>query len=145
MVRLKVQGWPSTLEALKYCFADFQVHSENFVSPNTLKVKPLEVAFPTVTFGIFMVLMVLLGGKGTLWGPVIGAIIFHVIKEITWTYLLGWQWVALGALIIINVVYFQQGIMGWAQEKWPELFGITVDEAIASPEENSLAEKEVPL
>ena len=108
-------------------------------------IEPLEVAFPTVTFGIFMVLMVLLGGKGTLWGPVIGAIIFHVIKEITWTYLLGWQWVALGALIIINVVYFQQGIMGWAQEKWPELFGITVDEAIASAEENSPAEKEASL
>ena len=108
-------------------------------------IEPLEVAFPTVTFGIFMVLMVLLGGKGTLWGPVIGAIIFHVIKEITWTYLLGWQWVALGALIIINVVYFQQGIMGWAQEKWPELFGITVDEAIASTEETSPAEKEVSL
>ncbi|MCS5553915.1 MAG: branched-chain amino acid ABC transporter permease, partial [SAR324 cluster bacterium] len=105
-------------------------------------IEPLEVAFPTVTFGIFMVLMVLLGGKGTLWGPVIGAIIFHVIKEITWTYLLGWQWVALGALIIINVVYFQQGIMGWAQEKWPELFGITVDEAFASAEENSPSEKE---
>jgi hypothetical protein len=35
--------------------------------------------------------------------------------------------------------------MGWAQEKWPELFGITVDEAIASAEENSPAEKEVSL
>jgi branched-chain amino acid transport system permease protein len=91
-------------------------------------VEPLEVAFPTVTFGIFMVLMVLLGGKGTLWGPVLGATLFHVIKEVTWTTLLGWQWVALGLLIIINVVYFQQGILGWAQEKWPERFGIRVDE-----------------
>jgi branched-chain amino acid transport system permease protein len=44
-------------------------------------IEPLEVAFPTVTFGIFMVLMVLLGGKGTLWGPVIGATIFHVIRR----------------------------------------------------------------
>ncbi len=59
--------------------------------------------------------MVLLGGKGTLWGPVIGAIIFHVVKETTWTYLLGWQWVALGLILIINIVYFQQGIMGWLQ------------------------------
>jgi branched-chain amino acid transport system permease protein len=90
-------------------------------------IEPLEVAFPTVTFGIFMVLMVLLGGKGTLWGPVLGATLFHVIKEVTWTHLLGWQWVALGLLIIINVVYFQQGILGWAQDKWPEKFGIAVD------------------
>jgi len=100
-------------------------------------IEPLEVAFPTVTFGIFMVLMVLLGGKGTIWGPVIGAVVFHVIKEITWTYLLGWQWVALGLLIIINVVFFQQGIMGWIQEKWPEIFGIEVDDSSISNKESS--------
>jgi len=90
-------------------------------------VEPLEVAFPTITFGIFMVAMALLGGKGTLWGPVLGATLFHVVKEVTWTYLLGWQWVALGAIIVINVVYFQQGILGWAADKWPEKFGVTVE------------------
>ncbi len=90
-------------------------------------IEPLEVAFPTVTFGIFMVVMCLLGGKGTLWGPVIGATLFHAIKEITWTQMLGWQWVALGLLIIVNIVYFQQGIVGWVRERWPELFGIRID------------------
>ncbi len=95
-------------------------------------IEPLEVAFPTVTFGIFMVVMSLLGGKGTLWGPVLGATLFHIIKEVTWTYLLGWQWVALGALIIINVVFFQQGILGWARDKWPERFGVVVDEKMTA-------------
>ena len=103
-------------------------------------VEPLEVAFPTVTFGIFMVVMALLGGKGTLWGPILGATLFHAIKEITWTYLLGWQWVALGALIIVNVVFFQQGIMGWMQDKWPELFGLTVDENLSATSEDDVAE-----
>jgi branched-chain amino acid transport system permease protein len=91
-------------------------------------IEPLEVAFPTVTFGIFMIVMTLLGGKGTLWGPILGATLFHIIRETTWTYLLGWQWIALGALIIINIVFFQQGILGWAKEKWPERFGIRVEE-----------------
>ena len=86
-----------------------------------------------------MVVMSLLGGKGTLWGPVIGATVFHIIKEVTWTYLLGWQWVALGALIIVNVVFFQQGIMGWVQEKWPELFGIEVEKAPSVDEEGEAA------
>jgi branched-chain amino acid transport system permease protein len=94
-------------------------------------IEPLEVAFPTVTFGIFMVAMPLLGGKGTLWGPVLGAIVFHVVKEVTWTYLLGWQWVALGLIIIVTVVFFQQGIMGWMKEKWPEKFGVVIDPAAA--------------
>jgi branched-chain amino acid transport system permease protein len=101
-------------------------------------IEPLEVAYPTLTFGIFMVAMTLLGGKGTLWGPIIGATLFHVVKELTWTYLLGWQYVALGLLIIVNVVYFQQGIMGWMQEKWPERFGLVVDPAgTASRQEDS--------
>jgi branched-chain amino acid transport system permease protein len=100
-------------------------------------IEPLEVAFPTVTFGIFMVAMALLGGKGTIWGPVIGATLFHVIKEVTWTYLLGWQWVALGLLIVINVVFFQQGIMGWMQRKWPERFGIEVDTQMSGGREGA--------
>jgi branched-chain amino acid transport system permease protein len=91
-------------------------------------IEPVEVAFPTATFGIFMVAMALLGGKGTLWGPVLGAVLFHVIKEATWTVLLGWQWVALGLILIVNIVYFQQGIMGWLQRKHPEYFGIAVDD-----------------
>ena len=96
-----------------------------------------EVAYPIPTFGIFMVAMVLLGGKGTLWGPVLGAIIFHVIKETTWTYLLNLQWVALGLILIVNIVYFQQGIMGWLQDKFPERFGVVVDtEALQSDEKS---------
>ncbi|MBC8338756.1 MAG: branched-chain amino acid ABC transporter permease [Alphaproteobacteria bacterium] len=103
-------------------------------------IEPLEVAFPTVTFGIFMVVMCLLGGKGTLWGPVVGAALFHIFKEVTWTYMLGWQWVALGALIIILVVFFQQGVMGWLQEKWPSRFGITVDENVVAKKSSEAAQ-----
>jgi len=85
-------------------------------------IEPRDIAFPTTTFNIFMVIMVLLGGKGTLWGPVIGAIVFHTIKEVTWTYFLGWQFIALGLLIVITIVYFQQGIAGWLAEKYPHWF-----------------------
>ncbi len=93
-----------------------------------------EVAFPGITFGVWMVLMAILGGKGTLWGPVIGATIFHVTQELFWTYLLGWQRVALGVLIVVIVVFFPLGIMGWLREQWPEKFGETVDvEARTAP------------
>jgi branched-chain amino acid transport system permease protein len=95
-------------------------------------IEPMEVAYPTLTFGIFMVAMTLLGCKGTLWGPILGATLFHTLKELTWTYLLGWQWVALGLLIIINVVYFQQGIMGWLKDRKPEWFGERVDAAMSA-------------
>jgi branched-chain amino acid transport system permease protein len=90
-------------------------------------IEPLETAYPTLTFGIFMVAMTLLGGKGTLWGPIVGATLFYTLRELTWTYLLGWQYIALGILIIVNVVYFQQGIMGWIKSRKPEWFGVKVD------------------
>lgn len=90
-------------------------------------IEPLEVAFQTIYLGIFMVVAVLLGGKGTLWGPVVGAVIFHTLKEVTWTHFLGWQWVALGVLIVIIVVYFQDGIMGYARRIRPDWFGERVD------------------
>ncbi len=94
--------------------------------------EPLETAYQTINLGIFMVVCVLLGGKGTLWGPVIGAVMFQLFKETTWTYLLGWQWVALGALIVVVVVFFQDGLMGYLRYKRPEWFGIQVDKKEAS-------------
>jgi len=93
-----------------------------------ISFEPLETAYQTINLGIFMVVCVLLGGKGTLWGPVVGAILFHVFKEVTWNYLLGWQWVALGALIVVAVVYFQEGLMGWLARRKPEWFGIRVED-----------------
>ena len=91
-------------------------------------IEPVETAFAGRTFGVFMVLMAILGGKGTLWGPVIGAIAFHIFKEGFWTFFLGWQYVALGALIVIVVIFFPEGIMGWFREKYPERFGEAIDE-----------------
>ena len=91
-------------------------------------IDPTEVAFAGPTFGVWMILMAILGGKGTLWGPVIGAVIFHITQELFWTYLFGWQRVALGALIVTIVVFFPMGLMGWMRERWPERFGYRVEE-----------------
>jgi branched-chain amino acid transport system permease protein len=90
-------------------------------------IDPVDTAFAGTTFGVWMILMAILGGKGTLWGPVIGAMIFQVTQELFWTYLLGWQRIALGALIIIIVVFFPQGIMGFVRHNWPELMGYRIE------------------
>jgi branched-chain amino acid transport system permease protein len=101
-------------------------------------VDPRELAFAGTTFGVWMVLMAMLGGKGSLWGPVVGAAVFHVTQELFWTYLLGWQRVAMGLLIVLIVVFFPQGILGWLRLRRPQWFGETVDEA---PAESSAAER----
>jgi len=100
-------------------------------------IDPRETAFAGSTYGVWMVLMAILGGKGTLWGPVLGAVIFHVTKELFWTYLLDWQQVALGFLIVVIVIFFPTGILGWARERWPERFGHRVEVDEPAPAEAS--------
>jgi branched-chain amino acid transport system permease protein len=89
-------------------------------------IDPREVAFAGASFGVWMILMAILGGKGTLWGPVIGAVLFHAMRELFWTYLLGWQNVAMGVLIVIVVVFFPVGILGWLRRRYPQLFARAV-------------------
>ena len=74
-------------------------------------IDPTEVAFSLPTIGVWMLLMPLIGGKGTLWGPIIGAVLFQLFKEFFWTFLFGWQRVALGLLIVIIGVFFPDGVM----------------------------------
>jgi len=95
-------------------------------------VDPEETAFDGPGLGVWMVLMAVLGGKGSLWGPLIGAVLFHATKELLWTYLLGFQNIALGLLVVIIVVFFPEGIMGWIRARWPALVGERVDASAQS-------------
>ena len=118
--RYKIAGW-----CIAACFVGLSgglmAHIIGFIDPR-------EVAFAGATFGVWMVLMAILGGKGTIWGPVIGAAIFHVTRELFWTYLYAWQNVALGVLIIVVVVFFPTGLLGWVRQRWPRLFAVTTAE-----------------
>jgi branched-chain amino acid transport system permease protein len=85
-------------------------------------IDPREVAFAGASYGVWMVLMAILGGKGTLWGPVIGATLFYAMRNLLWTYLFGWQNVAMGVLVVAVVVFFPVGILGWLKRRHPQLF-----------------------
>ena len=119
--RYKTIAWCISAFFLSFAGAGFG-HLNGFIDP-------LDVAFPGATFGVWMVLMAILGGKGTMWGPVIGAMVFHITQEVFWSTLFGWQRVAMGVLIVVVVVAFPMGILGWARARWPERFGEIVDDA----------------
>lgn len=132
--KAEAMGQHTTLyKTLAWCVAAFFLGLIGPVVGNLIGfIDPRDVAFTSATFGVWMILMAILGGKGTLWGPVIGAVVFHVLQETFWTYFLGWQRVALGLLIVLIVVFFPMGILGWARERWPERFGHRVEELPAA-------------
>ena len=66
-------------------------------------IEPLRCFPATLVF----IAMSLLGGKGTLWDLSLAPYCF-MVKEATWTYLLGLQWVVLGLILIVNIVYFNK-------------------------------------
>ena len=82
-------------------------------------IDPREVAFTGATYGVWMILAAILGGKGTLWGPVLGALVFYVASELAWTFLFGWQRVALGILIVAVVLFVPGGLIGWLRQRLP--------------------------
>lgn len=78
-------------------------------------INPKSVFGPEITDQ--MVVMVLLGGLGTLWGPAIGGVVLFVVNRLIWMY---WGDSALyiailGAAIVLVVLFMPNGIAGFFQ------------------------------
>ncbi len=63
-----------------------------------------------VLFSIKPILMALLGGMGTVFGPIIGAVAFLVLDEIVWRNLLQFHTGTLGLLIVILILFLPAGL-----------------------------------
>lgn len=71
---------------------------------------------PTDAFSILLTLkvpvMVLLGGPGTLLGPVIGATAFVIIEQTVWSRFLDYNQAALGIVIVLLIFFLPGGLLG---------------------------------
>ncbi len=63
------------------------------------------------------VIMTLVGGLGTMFGPVVGAIVF-VTMENYLTYLGSWVMVIEGFIFFVCVLFFRQGLLGIIPKRW---------------------------
>jgi branched-chain amino acid transport system permease protein len=57
-------------------------------------------------------MMTMLGGLGTVAGPVIGAVIIYWLRDVVWANLLQFHLIVEGILLIIVVLFVPEGIMG---------------------------------
>jgi branched-chain amino acid transport system permease protein len=65
----------------------------------------------SIQISVMMVIMVLLGGIGTLWGPVIGALILEFLSDLLISRFPEYHGAVLGFIIIIVVVSAPRGLM----------------------------------
>ncbi len=79
-------------------------------------IEPLSV-FQLLTT-ITMIVMALFGGKGTIWGPVLGAVTLFVFQELVWVRFLYLHQVLFGAIIVFVVLLMPRGILGVLQERY---------------------------
>lgn len=83
---------------------------------------------PTDSFEIVMTIkvpvMVILGGAGTLMGPVVGAGTFVIMEELVWGHSLDWNRAILGVLIVGLIMYMPGGLLRVSLGKiWRRLKG----------------------
>lgn len=64
---------------------------------------------------IKMIIMSLLGGMGTVLGPVIGAGFLQIVEEILGTTFLNWYLVFMGILIVLVIMFMPRGVSGWVR------------------------------
>lgn len=106
-----------------------------------LRIQP-DAAF-TVNWTAFMIFIVVIGGLGTLEGPIVGTVIFYALQQQFSSYGV-WYLVALGVVAIAIAVWVPQGIWGWIAARYDvHLFplrrrytpgvAIRTEEAVESP------------
>jgi branched-chain amino acid transport system permease protein len=63
------------------------------------------------------IIMVILGGTGTIIGPAIGAGIFLLLKQVVSSLTEYWA-LCVGIIFILCVMFLPQGVWGWAVARW---------------------------
>ncbi len=71
----------------------------------------------TVLTSATIVAMVVVGGRGTIWGPLLGAIVFTALPEVL-SFAANYKLIIYGLLMIVMVIAMPEGVFGaWAGKK----------------------------
>ena len=79
-------------------------------------IEPISV-FP-LAITVTMIVMALFGGKGTVFGPVIGAVVLFVAQEIVWARYPYVHPLLFGAIIVAVVLLMPRGVLGLLQQRY---------------------------
>ena len=87
----------------------FYLNYMNFIDPG--------IVFSIHDISIMVILVTMLGGVATYWGPAVGAVLYILVSEIFRVWLKSGHLVFFGILIIILIIFFPNGIVGTWNER----------------------------
>ena len=69
-------------------------------------------------FTVLMVIMVVIGGSGTIIGPLVGAVGLELLSQFLRVNFGSFNQLIFGAIIVLVVVFFPQGVVNYFREAW---------------------------
>lgn len=141
--RLRMLGYNSTLQkAYAFMVSGFfatiagilYVYNNQFISPSVAE-------FLSSANGI---LMVILGGVGTLVGPVVGAFVIVFTENVVSSYIERWP-TFLGALFVVVILFARGGFVGFLSRAWRTLLRLRSTDAGADERGAERESKTSPL
>jgi branched-chain amino acid transport system permease protein len=85
------------------------------IALQTLYVEPTSVF--SIQYSVYMLFMVLIGGMGTIEGPILGALVLFALEETLSAYG-AWYLVIVGGLAVAATLVASRGIWGFASERF---------------------------
>jgi branched-chain amino acid transport system permease protein len=82
---------------------------------NLLRISP-DAAF-SINWTAYTIFIVVIGGLGTLEGPIVGTVVFFVLRERLADHG-SWYLIVLGALGVVAMMRYPQGLWGLVAERW---------------------------
>jgi branched-chain amino acid transport system permease protein len=67
--------------------------------------------FFKIEYTLQMIIACIIGGTGTVWGPVLGAAVFQLLSTFVWSHFIELHPTVLGAVIVFFVVFLPRGLM----------------------------------
>jgi branched-chain amino acid transport system permease protein len=71
-----------------------------------------------VEITVLMVVMVVIGGSGTVLGPLVGAVVLQYLSEYLRVHFTDFHTFIFGALIVLAVVFLPQGLVNFTRDAW---------------------------
>jgi branched-chain amino acid transport system permease protein len=82
---------------------------------NLLRISP-DAAF-SINWTAYVIFIVVIGGLGSLEGPIIGTVVFFALREALSDYG-AWYMILLGGVAVLVMLVYPQGLWGLAAERW---------------------------